>query len=228
VGLVAVAKARSPTTVVHELGHFLGLCHTHGQEQGTAAVTLLAASDPNSGALAACGAGCRAEGDGLCDTPVDPGPPHCAYDLTCRAACASGAAPDATNLMSYYTECRSHFTDEQLALMQHTLALRRGWQPCFAAGCACVLGANDCPAGMSCQPFALAAGERTARCALDGVRAPGADCKQPSDCGRSSICLTDTRRGIQRCVRPCSTSNENCECVAAGDELSVCLQDLGS
>ena len=29
VGLVVVGRRRAPTTLAHELGHFLGLCHTH-------------------------------------------------------------------------------------------------------------------------------------------------------------------------------------------------------
>jgi hypothetical protein len=228
VGLVAVAKARSPTTVAHELGHFLGLCHTHGNEQSNAPVAVQASSDPLRGVVTACRASCRDEGDGVCDTPLDPGPPHCAYDLTCNAACESGAVPDATNLMSYYTECRNHFSDEQAALMQHTLALRRGWQRCFEAGCPCALGTDDCPAGMSCKPVVINGTEHTGRCGLDGPRPPGADCKQVSDCGRGSICVKDARRGMHRCARPCSSSSENCECVAAGSDVNVCLQDLGS
>lgn len=228
VGLVAVAKARAPTTVAHELGHFLGLCHTHGREQGNAPIAVPAAGDPASGVPTACRASCRDEGDGICDTPLDPGPPHCAYDLMCRAACESGAAPDATNLMSYYTECRSHFSDEQVALMQHTLALRRGWHRCFEAGCPCGVGADECPAGMSCKPMLIDGNQPTTRCGLDGPRPPGADCKQAVDCGRGSICVTDARRGLRRCARPCSSSSENCECVAAGTDLNVCLQDLGA
>jgi hypothetical protein len=89
VGLVAVAKARYPTTVAHELGHFLGLCHTHDQQE---AEPFLAYRDPATNKLASCRPSCRGEGDGICDTPLDPGPELCSYDsLSCQRACAAPA-----------------------------------------------------------------------------------------------------------------------------------------
>jgi hypothetical protein len=222
-GVVAVAKSRAPTTVAHELGHYLGLCHTHAEDAPSAQV---AVADPQSEQLASCGETCRSEGDGVCDTPFDPGPELCSYDLACEPLCRGGAAPDATNVMSYYTDCRGHFSPEQLRLMQHTLALRRGWQPCVGGRCRCRLGEDECPAGMSCRPSAAPNGARTGRCSLDGPRPPASDCDDTSQCGRGTLCLEETQRGLRRCVRACGESRAGCRCVSAGADLSVCIDDL--
>ena len=223
VGLVAVAKARYPTTVTHELGHFLGLCHTHDRQQSTAVVAF---ADPRTGSLERCGPSCRGEGDGICDTPSDPGPELCDHDESCRAACRIHAAPDPKNLMSYYAACRDRFTPDQLRLVQHTLALRRGWHRCAHGACACQLGEPTCPVGMTCRPFVLQTGEQVARCGLDGPRAPGADCAANEDCGLGALCLSERTRGVRRCVRACREPLPDCTCTGAGDALSVCIEDL--
>lgn len=223
VGLVAVAKARSTTTLAHELGHFLGLCHTHEQQE---AAPFTASRNAATGELESCEASCRGRGDGVCDTPFDPGPEACAYDSGCRSACGVAAEPDVQNLMSYYTYCRTAFSNEQRALMQHTVALRRGYQRCRAESCPCQLGGSECPVGMSCRPGSLPDGQRVSRCALDGPRAPGADCEFLDECGAGSLCLREASSGARRCVRPCLSSTEGCTCVAAGDGLSICREDL--
>ena len=223
VGLVAVAKARYPTTVTHELGHFLGLCHTHDRQESAA---LVAVADPRTGSIERCGPSCRGEGDGICDTPSDPGPELCDHDVSCRAACRIRAAPDPSNLMSYYPACRHRFTPDQLRLVQHTLALRRGWHRCANGGCPCQLGDQTCPVGMTCRPFVLQTGEQVARCGLDGPRAPGADCAANEDCGLGAVCLSERARGIRRCVRACRESLPGCTCSEAGDALSICTEDL--
>ena len=217
-GLVAVAKARSRTTLAHEIGHFLGLCHTHDQPQGAP----VAAVADARGAIESCAGPCRDEGDGLCDTPYDPGPSECPYDLTCSAHCTGGDEPDATNLMSYYTECRSRFSDDQVRLMQHSLALRRGWQPCTQERCPCTLGGADCPVGMSCR---LRDGGE-ARCTLDGPLPAAAACDSGLACGRNAMCLRSGASAGARCVRACTASTPDCRCVAAQDGLSVCVDDF--
>jgi len=221
VGLLAVAKARSPTTVIHELGHFLGLCHTHDRQ----ASALLAARD-SSGALVACGDTCRGDGDGVCDTPFDPGPELCAFDVACQTACQTSALPDTGNLMSYYTPCRQHFSVQQMQLMQHSLALRRGWHRCLGGSCACSLGGDECPVGMSCLPVALNGAEQQPRCVLAGPRRPGSDCQDATQCGAGAVCLSDTKTRVQRCVRACLASKPGCDCTQAREGLSVCIQDL--
>lgn len=222
-GIIAVAKERAPTTVAHEVGHYLGLCHTHAEQERAVA---LAASSPG-GEPTACLARCRGEGDGVCDTPLDPGPLSCRYDVECRTACTQGDTPDSRNLMSYYTSCRSHFSREQIERMQHTIALRRGWQRCLHGSCLCQLGGRECPTGMSCHPFVLASGDPVARCALDGPSRPRADCESTSQCGLGSICINAKRPAGTRCMRPCVLSREDCTCIEAGPQLRLCAEDIG-
>jgi hypothetical protein len=222
-GLVAVAKARYPTTLAHEIGHFLGLCHTHDQQEALAPPR--AFRDGDGAALESCLPSCRGEGDGICDTPFDPGPESCSYDESCRPSCSAVAAPETENLMGYYAYCRQRFSDEQLALMQHTVALRRAWQRCLFGACRCTLAGAECPVGMSCK-HAREGGQELTLCALDGPRAPGAECRAPADCGQHSTCMTNEATRVSRCVRPCLASDRGCECTKVAADLSVCLQDL--
>ncbi len=239
VGLVAVAKGRALTTVAHEIGHFLGLCHTHDQRTGvirTAATTTNASSsagDLGPSARAereACQPTCRDEGDGLCDTPFDPGPEQCLYDAMCSTRCLHHDEPDPSNLMSYYTACRQGFSEEQMRLMQHSLALRRAWHPCLENACSCELGEGTCPVGMSCRLLSLGESGSSTRCGLDGPRGPAADCADTRECGQDTLCVAEQRSGVRRCVRPCIASAAGCECTAISDDLSyglsVCLEDL--
>jgi hypothetical protein len=219
-GVVAVAKARSATTVSHEVGHFLGLCHTHEQRLPSALNATLQA-----GQAQACDPGCRTDGDGICDTPVDPGADQCVYDQSCATACRGGQRPDARNLMSYYTSCRNHFSAEQIALMQHSLALRRGWYACSVDECRCEPGDDTCPAGMSCRPHRLD-GQKAYLCSLDGSHQAGADCQSVADCAQDSICLSEANSGVQRCARVCVASEPGCDCVRADGTLRVCREDV--
>ena len=224
VGLVAVAKARYPTTVTHELGHFLGLCHTHDQQQG---LPFSAYNNAQTGRLTSCYATCRGEGDGICDTPYDPGPEECKYDGACQALCQVSASPDTENLMGYYANCRVHFSDQQMALMQHTLALRRGWHRCIGGACACDLSLSDCPTDMTCRPALLPTGEASTRCGFDGPRSATEDCQSAADCGGGTLCMSE-QNGTQRCVRVCATSTSGCTCTPASKSLSVCVEDFGA
>lgn len=219
-GVIAVSKARAPTTVAHEIGHYLGLCHTHDEPLGPA----LAVVGPSGGSPTACLEPCKLEGDGVCDTPFDPGPELCLYDATCSPLCRGGAFPDALNVMSYYTACRARFTPEQVRILQHTLALRRGWHACARGACTCELGDNRCPAGMSCRPARAAGG--APRCTLDGPLGPGADCRDTSECGRGALCLHEQTRDVKRCTRACRMSTADCQCVSISEGLSICKEDL--
>jgi pregnancy-associated plasma protein-A len=121
IGVVVLARLRYPTTLAHELGHYFGLCHTHQKELPAPTIVL----DEN-GALPPCSV-CGRTGDGVCDTPVDPGPDsgQCAVDPdACTVSCRSGEAPDPKNLMSYYVQCRRAFTAEQGAFLRRTAQQR--------------------------------------------------------------------------------------------------------
>lgn len=219
VGLLALAKARSPTTLLHELGHFFGLCHTHEQSRGVGSAAR------EQSVLRACAPLCVSEGDGVCDTPPDPGPEGCLYDAACLALCSGGARPDTSNLMSYYTACRRRFSPEQLRLISHTLALRRAWHPCLTQGCACTFGAGECPVGMACRPHAaeLSSG---GHCALSGPRAPSAACQTHAQCSGESLCLGEGKGESGQCVRVCAEAAPGCDCTPTNLGLRLCREDL--
>ena len=224
VGAIALAKARAPTTAAHELGHFLGLCHTHAATMDAAQAATLGDDGWTSSACEVC----RLEGDGLCDTPHDPGPPTCRYNPLCEVSCvdADASAPDAWNLMSYYTQCRAALTRQQAAEVRRNLALRRGWHPCVRgdAPCACDPDAPRCPAEMSCLP--PYGGGDAWTCHLDGGVPVGQPCGSVGDCASGAACLNIGGNG-GRCTRLCRGSRDGCTClpVQGGPEMSVCRED---
>jgi Pregnancy-associated plasma protein-A len=214
-GAVAVAKGRSPTTVAHELGHYFGLCHTH--ELLGARVSV---AKDERGALRVCSERCADEGDGICDTALDPGVDACGLDPTCTPHCPAAEAAPVDNLMSYYTPCRRAFTPEQRGLMARTLALRRAWAPCLRGPCACAVS-SDCPAGMGCRPTR----EGSPQCALAGQYAAKAPCGDSRDCGPSTLCVGVSAGSSARCARLCTVSGPGCTCSELGDGLGICRED---
>jgi hypothetical protein len=124
-GAVLLARLRSPTTLAHELGHYLGLCHTFQPDLPFDEVTLV-----DSQVAPECRE-CERRGDGVCDTPPDPGVDDGACQLapgSCEARCSGDAVPDTANLMSYYTLCRRWFTSEQIGYMRKWLDRRLSWR----------------------------------------------------------------------------------------------------
>jgi Pregnancy-associated plasma protein-A len=227
-GLVAVAKQRWDTTLAHELGHFFGLCHTHADHP-----QLVIPLDPGPAQAPAaedarvCVEPCTLEGDGICDTPPDPGPGPCAVDPECLPSCADGSTPDPANLMGYYPECRTGFTLAQAQLMRRTLALRRGWQRCLVGdGCACEIGDRSCPEAMSCRRFQSSADGPYQRCVLDGPVVPGGECNISLECSVDAQCIGQPD-GPSRCVRPCDDATPACRCEQAdGVTHPICMEDL--
>lgn len=221
-GLVAVAKQRWPTTLAHELGHFLGLCHTHGDT-----FDVVIPVDPGDDEARACVEPCTLEGDGICDTPPDPGPGPCAVGPECVVGCADGSTPAASNVMSYYPECRTDFSAAQAQLMRRSLALRLGWQRCAGeGGCACEVGDGTCPEAMSCRRFQNDAGTYQ-RCVLDGPVVPGGVCESSIECSEESQCIGQ-EDAASRCVRPCDDATAGCRCeVVEGVPHPICVEDLG-
>ncbi len=224
VGVVAVAKRRWSTTLAHEIGHFLGLCHTH--EAPPPVVQVQSGTDALVDAPA-CTNDCEAGPDGICDTPTDPGPEQCGVDAECAMHCATGDSPDPSNMMAYYPECRLSFTVQQALLMREALALRRGWHPCNSGDCVCDPAASQCPDQMSCRPFGDAAAT-TWRCDLDGPAVPGGRCDNGGECGAGSICVR-TPVGEGRCARTCDQGAvvPGCACRAiTTPTVAVCSEDL--
>lgn len=208
-GVVVVSKGRHETTGAHEIGHFLGLCHTHfGSTDG-------AVTEREGEACSVC----EIEGDGVCDTPSDPGPPQCAYEpQLCSVVCAEGETPDVTNIMSYYHACRGEFSQEQSWLMRRTLATRRALAACAHGTCQCTPEGDTCTVGMSCQPNRSGA---TWACQTAGNAAEGAACAGHVECAAPYICASGPIQAT--CARPCVVGESECRCAPlTGTLYGVC------
>lgn len=210
-GLIVLTEARMPETLTHEMGHYLGLCHTHEQ---VSRYTVQADGVEL----------CEQRGDSICDTADDPGPPGCFQAAPCELMCRDGSRPDPFNIMSYYLGCRRVLTPEQLTEAARNLALRKAWFRCQdPRGCVCDPRLKAaCPAEMSCHPGG--SGDAPWWCELDGVGAPGAACSDASQCGARAFCLSGASGGA-RCVRPCE-EEPGCTCLDVGLPVRVCAQDL--
>lgn len=218
-GGVVLATPRWPTTLSHEIGHYLGLCHTH-----QAVDDVVVTEDPETTSM--CREPCALEGDGVCDTPLDPGPPHCATGPECAVVCDTGARPDPANLMGYYPHCRNQFTAEQAAWMRWGASLRRGWHRCRdPRECPCNPLEPACPEDMTCSPLEMDGGPGWG-CVLEGPTLPGGRCDDPAECGGGSVCVRSPA-GDGRCVRPCAVPKEGCACEAfTGVDVSLCADDF--
>ena len=109
----------SSSTVPHEIGHCLGLYHTH---HGT---------DPNDGGGTpelVDGSNAKDAGDFIADTPADPNEwdypkGFCEYTITKRDANGQLYRPDPNNIMSYSDKfCRTIFTDGQISWMHFCIS----------------------------------------------------------------------------------------------------------
>ncbi len=99
--ILARSCATNGSTFAHELGHNLGLYHTH---------------DSSNGAELVDGSNCEDAGDLLCDTPADPNlsgqvNTSCMYTGGDTDANGDPYAPDVSNMMSYARKsCRTHMS----------------------------------------------------------------------------------------------------------------------
>ncbi|XCF05768.1 T9SS type A sorting domain-containing protein [Tamlana crocina] len=103
--------AKNSSSLAHEMGHYFSLFHTQG-------------NTPNGTDELVDGSNCDTTGDGICDTPADPGlTPKvmgygCNYIGTAQDANGDFYQPDTQNIMSYASKiCRTHFSQQQLARM---------------------------------------------------------------------------------------------------------------
>lgn len=104
--------AKNTTTLAHEIGHIFSLVHTHGWSDNGTTTELVDGSN------------CDTNGDGICDTPADPGlnsqnlDANCNYIGELTDANGDMYVPDTANIMSYANKsCRSQFSNEQFARM---------------------------------------------------------------------------------------------------------------
>ncbi len=217
VGGVIIAKQRWESTVAHEIGHYLGLCHTHAPT--TDAVSEL--DDEGQ----PCSEPCALQGDGICDTPSDPGPVSCQVIDGCDLSCEDGEAADATNVMAYYPSCRTQFTAEQAATIREGLSWRRGWYACVFEPCSCRPSEGDCPEGMTCSPFDADDGGQRWQCRLDGPSPPGAPCSTADACD-GGLCVRQADGG-STCARMCNAQTPQCQCAPlTGIDVPLCVDDL--
>ena len=112
--------------LIHEMGHYLGLYHTHGKtNQGTTNELVN-------------GNNCLIAGDDVCDTPADPNlytssSSNCVYFGVARDANNQAYVPDVHNHMSYaYKQCRTLFSVGQMNRMAYTALTDRN----YLLGCA--------------------------------------------------------------------------------------------
>lgn len=216
-GGVIIAKQRWESTVAHEIGHYLGLCHTH-------APTVDAVAEQDE-AGEPCLDPCAIEGDGICDTALDPGPPACVVTEACGLVCGEEETDaDATNVMAYYPTCRAGFSTEQALVVREGLSWRQGWYACVFEPCACQPGEGDCPEGMTCSPYDSDEGKRW-QCRLDGPAPPGAPCESADACD-GGLCVRQADGG-SACARMCTPQTPACSCEAVpGVDVPLCVEDL--
>jgi len=118
-GLTILSYGKNQTsTYPHEMGHLLGLIHTHGGSNVDCSSTELVN-----------GSNCQTTGDLICDTPADPNlfdliSPNCSinYAINGCPTDANGQAYQANpyNIMSYaYPTCRTVFTPMQIDEMNY-------------------------------------------------------------------------------------------------------------
>jgi hypothetical protein len=119
--------ARNGNTIVHEMGHYLGLDHTHGPGLGSSLELVN-------------GSNCMVAGDGFCDTPADPGLNYftvssgCVYGGTVLDANGQVYQPATDNFMSYARlSCRRRFSPEQLKHMAYSATYERNHLSCPCA-----------------------------------------------------------------------------------------------
>lgn len=119
--VIANGCATNQSTLVHELGHYFSLYHTHETAFGAENVTRSGSSSCYN---------CLTAGDKLCDTPADPNlgsddvtitaAPGCSYSSALMDGCSTPVAysPDPTLIMSYSLRaCRTVFTTDQMTKM---------------------------------------------------------------------------------------------------------------
>lgn len=103
-------------TLIHQLGHFFGLYHTHETNFGTELVNRT---------------NCQTTGDLICDTEADPyqflDENRCQHYLPLTDTQGNRYARPVDNYMSFYAGCRCRFTTEQYQKMYDVYTSSRNY-----------------------------------------------------------------------------------------------------
>ncbi len=121
--------ALNGTTIVHELGHYFSLYHTHGTSNCGTTDELVNGSN------------CTTAGDDVCDTPADPNLLQGCSTYVVNSSCIyTGALTDAngdpynpqtSNIMSYSrSQCRMDLTQGQYNRIAYSAAYDRSYLTC--------------------------------------------------------------------------------------------------
>ncbi len=119
----------SGTTLIHEIGHYLSLYHTHGTSNCGTTDELVDKSN------------CSVAGDRLCDTPADPNlyrncatslvDYNCVYTGTLTDVKGQAYNPQTNNIMSYgRASCKSIFTQQQFDRVVYSALNDRDYLSC--------------------------------------------------------------------------------------------------
>ncbi len=128
---VAAGCTSSPSTFLHEFGHYFSLFHTHGKTNNGTTDELVARVN------------CDRLGDNICDTPADPNlagkvGSGCQYGGSDTDAQGEPFTPMVNNIMSYApSSCRTDFTNGQYERIRNGFDFGRNYlnfiNPNFAA-----------------------------------------------------------------------------------------------
>ena len=116
--------ATNGSTIVHELGHYFSLYHTHGKTNFGTTDELVNGSN------------CTVAGDDICDTPADPNlnsvvNTSCDYTGTSVDANSQSFNPQTNNIMSYSRKsCRTLFTTGQMNRVEFAAVNFRNYLTC--------------------------------------------------------------------------------------------------
>lgn len=128
--IIAAGNHQDGTSLSHELGHFLGIYHTHEIAMGVEYVN---------------GSNCSVAGDLICDTPADPNLQFCT-NSSCQYTCPNLTdplgdfySPLTDNIMSYtyhssFSGCGVNFTNDQESWININYNAFRTYLNCSSSG----------------------------------------------------------------------------------------------
>lgn len=116
--------ATNGSSIVHEVGHYFSLYHTHGSSNNGTTTELVNGSN------------CYTDGDELCDTPADPNidglvDANCQYTGNATDANGDFYSPLTDNIMSYSSKsCRDSLTPDQYSRANYSAIYDRAYLSC--------------------------------------------------------------------------------------------------